>query len=81
MRQQLKETITYKPNDEVTVTVNNKPVVDKKTGQIFYDNVVTFKCTRQWMEGKLSFKGEDDMRDFLDGIVLEDPQQELPLPR
>ncbi len=79
MRQQLKETITYKPNDEVQVKVDNKPVVDKKTGQIFYEQTVTTKVTRKWQEDKLSFGGEDDIREFLDNVVLEDPQQELPL--
>lgn len=79
MKQQLKETITYKPNDEVLVKVDNKPVVDKKTGQIFYEQTITTKVVRKWQEEKLSFRGEDDIRAFLDDIELEDPQQELPL--
>lgn len=80
MKQQLKETIIYKPNDEVTVTVSNKPVMDEKSKQIYYEQVATFKFTLGWMDSKLSFTGEDDMRKFLDDVVLEDPQQELPLP-
>lgn len=79
MKQQMKETITYKPNDEVLVKVDNKPVVDKATGRIFYEQIVTVKVIRNWMEDKLAFRDQEEIRAFLDEIVLEGPQQELPL--
>lgn len=79
MKQQLKETITYQPNDEVKVTVNNTPSYDEKTQKTFYRRVVTIRVDTGWDDNKLAFSGEEDMRAFLDDIVLEDPQQELPL--
>lgn len=79
MKQQLKETITYQPNDGVKVTVNNKPTPDQKTGEIFYEQTVTIKIVRKWEEEKLSFATPSEMEAFVEGVDWEDPQQELPL--
>lgn len=79
MKQQLKETVIYQPNDEVRVTVSNTPVTETKTGRIFFKQSVTFKVERGWEENKLKFGNDDDLRKFLDDINLVDPQQELPL--
>lgn len=79
MKQQLKETVIYQPTPEVKVTVNNTPVLNENNGQILFKQVVTVRIENGWGDDKLSFKGEDDLRKFLDDVVLEDPQQELPL--
>lgn len=79
MKQQLKETVIYQPTPEVKVTVNNTPVLNENNGQILFKQVVTVRIENGWGDDKLSFKGEDDLRRFLDDVVLEDPQQELPL--
>lgn len=79
MKQQLKETITYKPNEGVQVKVDNKPTVDEKTGQIFYEQTVTAKVVRKWEEEKLSFANSTEIQNFFDMVDWEDPQQELPL--
>lgn len=78
MKQQLKETVIYQPNESVKITVNNKPVTDENH-RTFYEQTVTIKVSAGWRPEKLSFTGEDDIRAFFDDIVLEDPQQELPL--
>ena len=79
MKQQLKETVIHQPTPEVKVTVNNTPVLNENNGQILFKQVVTVRIENGWGDDKLSFKGEDDLRRFLDDVVLEDPQQELPL--
>lgn len=79
MKQQLKETVIYQPTPEVKVTVNNTPVLNENNGQILFKQVVTVRIENGWGDDKLSFKGEYDLRRFLDDVVLEDPQQELPL--
>ena len=79
MKQQMKETVVYQPNDEVKVTVNNTPTLDEKTGQYFFKQVITIRVDAGWHDDKLAFSGEADLREFLDNIELEDPQQELPL--
>lgn len=79
MKQQMKETVIYQPNEEVKVTVNNTPTVNENNGQILFKQVVTIRIDNGWGDDKLTFKGEDDLRAFLDDLVLEDPQQELPL--
>lgn len=78
MKQQLKETVIYEPNEGIKITVNNKPVRDDN-GRTFYEQTVTFKLNLGWKTEKLAFGGEEDIRKMLDGIDLEDPQQELPL--
>lgn len=79
MKQQLKETVIYQPTPEVKVTVNNTPTVNEKNGLILYKQVVTIRIENGWGEDKLAFHGEEDLRAFLDNVVLEDPQQELAL--
>ncbi len=76
MKQQLKETVIYQPNESVKVTVNNKPVTDDNH-RTFYEHTVTIKINAGSRPEKLSFNGEDDIRAFLDDLVLEDPQTEL----
>lgn len=78
MKQQLKETVIYQPNEGVKITVSNKPVQDDNH-RTFFEREVTIKVKAGWHSDKLSFSGEDDIRSFLDDLVLEDPQQELPL--
>lgn len=78
MKQQLKETVIYEPNEGVKITVNNKPVRDDN-GRTFYEQSVNIKLALGWKTEKLSFSGEEDIRAMLDNIDLEDPQQELPL--
>lgn len=79
MKQQLKETVIYQPTPEVKVTVNNTPVLNENNGQVLFKQVVTVRIENGWGDDKLSFKGEDDLRRFLDDVGREDPQQELPL--
>lgn len=78
MKQQLKETITYSPNEDVQVTVNNRPITDDN-GRTFFEQSVVVKVKLGWKNEKLAFTGEDDLRAFLDEINIEDPQQVLPL--
>lgn len=78
MKQQLKETVVYQPNDDVKITVNNKPVTDDH-GRTFYEQTVSIKINAGWHNEKLAFGSSDDLRTFIDSVDLEDPQQELPL--
>ena len=79
MKQQLKETVIYQPNDGVKVTVSNKPVTDDN-GRTFFEQGVTIKINAGWHVEKLAFASSDDLRMFIDSVDLEDPQQELPFP-
>ena len=79
MKKQLTEKVIYTPNDDVKITVENKPTYDEDSGRNAYKRKVTITVELGWDKDKLIFTDSDSIAEFIGNIDLEDPQQELPL--
>lgn len=76
MKKQLTEKTEYKPNDKVTVSVTNKPVVDE--GAVTeYKRTVTIKVEEGYDREKLVFGTDADIAKWIETVDFEDPQQSL----
>lgn len=53
MKAELSNRAVYKPNDNVTVTVKNTPVIDEATGAIGYIADVTVKTRVPFVDNEL----------------------------
>lgn len=80
MRKQQTDRTIYKPNEDVKVTVSNKPVIDDDTGEIYmYEVSVTLAVKKYKAERPLRFKDDDELVDYIHNIDLDDhnPQTSL----
>lgn len=79
MKKQLTEKIVYQPNEDVKVTVENKPTYDEDTGRNSYKRKVTITVDLGWKPEKLQFADTNAIEEFVNDINFEDPQSELDL--
>lgn len=80
MRKQLQDKTTYKPNDDVKIVVDNKPVIDDTTGEVYmYDVTVTLKRKKYSSEKALRFASDDELVDYIHNIDLDDHNPQMSL--
>lgn len=73
MRKQENTKTIYKPNEGVKITVDNKPVIDKDTGEIYmYEVSVGLKVKKYETDKPLRFKTDEDLVDYIHNIDLDD---------
>lgn len=73
MRKQLQDKTTYKPNEDVKIIVDNKPVIDDTSGEVYmYEVSVTLKLKKYKSEKALRFQTDDELVDFIHNIDLDD---------
>lgn len=80
----LKRSITnktkYAPNPDVVITVDNKPVVDDDSGEIYmYETSVTLKIKKYETNKELRFKDGEQLQEYFANPDLSDhsPQTSL----
>lgn len=77
MKKQLTQKTVYEPNQNVKVTVTNKPIYDEVGTHLGYKVDIALKHTIT-ADAELKFTSDDDIADFMNNIDYADPQQALP---
>ena len=77
MKAELSNRAVYKPNDNVTVTVKNTPVIDEPTGAMGYMADVTVKTRVPFVDNELRFKTVDEIAEFMANVEYDEPQMRL----
>ncbi len=73
MRKQLTDKTIYKPNEDVKITVNNKPVIDDDSGEIYMYEVSVSLAVKKYESPKaLRFKTDTELIDYIQNINLTD---------
>lgn len=80
MRKQLQDKTTYKPNEAVAIIVNNKPVIDDDTGEVYmYEVSVSLRLRKYKSEKRLNFRDDEELVDFIHNIDLDDHNPQMSL--
>ncbi len=73
MRKQLIDKTIYKPNEDVKITVNNKPIIDDDSGEVYmYEVSVTLAIKKYESNKALRFKSDKELIEYVQNINLTD---------
>jgi len=73
MRKQLTDKTIYKPNEDVKITVNNKPIIDDDSGEVYmYEVSVTLAIKKYESNKALRFKSDKELIKYVQNINLTD---------
>lgn len=77
MRKSMQDKTVYQPNQSVKITVNNKPVIDDDTGEIYmYEIAVTVKLQKYNSPKPLRFRNDAELIAYMENVDFSSDTQD-----